>query len=202
MILQEQYEYIVDELAGKGWVSIPEFIPVESVKLMLNEQKDLLEQGRFRNAGVGRGQNFQVRPEIRGDKVMWLDNESLSVLQKSYLQKIEDLRVIFNRELFLGLNSFECHFTQYPPNTFYKKHKDQFQQASHRIISCLLYLNLNWKKEYGGQLRIYTPEDDPEKYVDIIPHAGTFVCFRSEDIPHEVLPTQKERYSVTGWLRR
>ncbi|MDQ3394242.1 MAG: 2OG-Fe(II) oxygenase [Bacteroidota bacterium] len=200
--MQEQYGYIVDELADKGWVAIPEFISLDIVKLMLDEQKELIEQGKFRDAGVGRGENFQVRPEIRGDKVMWLNNDNLSALQKVYLQKVEELRLMCNQELYLGLNSFECHFSQYPPNSFYKKHIDQFKETRHRVISCLLYLNFDWNEEFGGQLRIYTPEDDPDKFIDIIPHAGTFVCFRSDDIPHEVLPTYKERFSVTGWLRR
>ncbi len=200
--MQVEHENILNGLEEKGWVSIPNFLPLEVVKKLLQEQIDLIEHGKFRDAGVGRGENFQVRPEIRGDKVMWLDNENLSSLQKIYLDKIEELRLIFNREFFLGLNSFECHFSQYPPNSFYKKHVDQFKQVSHRIISCLLYLNLDWKEEFGGQLRLYSPEDDPDKYTDIIPHAGTFVCFRSADIPHEVLPTLVERYSVTGWLRR
>ncbi|MGB2150512.1 MAG: 2OG-Fe(II) oxygenase, partial [Cobetia amphilecti] len=34
------------------------------------------------------------------------------------------------------------------------------------------------------------------------PEAGTFVCFLSEQIPHEVLPTHQARASVTGWFRR
>lgn len=193
---------ILDDLSGQGWTVVSQFIPDHLVKKLLQEQKELLQQGEFRNAGIGKGETFQVKPEIRGDKVMWLDQEQLSSVQQEYLQKIEELRLLLNQEFYLGLKSFECHFSQYPPRTFYKKHVDQFKQTSYRIISCILYLNLDWKEEDGGQLRIYTPEDNPDIYQDILPVGGTFVCFRSEDIPHEVLPTQKERFSITGWLRR
>jgi SM-20-related protein len=196
------YDRLLDDLAGQGWSVVPEFLSDDLVKKILQEQKLLIHEGRFRNAGIGRGDSFQVRPEIRGDKVMWLDQGQLSNAQNEYLRKIEDLRILLNKEFFLGLNNFECHFAHYPPQTFYKKHIDQFKQTSYRIISCILYLNQEWKAEDGGQLRIYTPEDNPNHYFDVLPTAGTFVCFRSEDIPHEVLPTSRERYSVTGWLRR
>lgn len=33
------------------------------------------------------------------------------------------------------------------------------------------------------------------------PRAGTLVVFLSEDMPHEVLETQRERYSIAGWFR-
>ncbi|CAN5538976.1 2OG-Fe(II) oxygenase [soil metagenome] len=193
---------ILDDLAGQGWSVIPKFISDHLVEKLLQEQKDLLMQGQFRNAGIGKGETFQVKPEIRGDKIMWLDQEQISSVLQEYLQKIENLRMLLNQEFFLGLKNFECHFAQYPPHTFYKKHLDQFKQTTYRIISCILYLNTDWKEEDGGQLRIYTTEDNPEIYQDVLPIGGTLVCFRSEDIPHEVLPTQRERYSITGWMRR
>jgi SM-20-related protein len=35
---------------------------------------------------------------------------------------------------------------------------------------------------------------------DALPIAGRLVCFRSDVIEHEVLPSKKERLSVTGWM--
>jgi SM-20-related protein len=40
----------------------------------------------------------------------------------------------------------------------------------------------------------------PDGPVDILPLAGRLVCFRSDQIEHEVLPATRERLSLTGWL--
>ncbi|MDX1466999.1 MAG: 2OG-Fe(II) oxygenase, partial [Halomonas sp.] len=34
------------------------------------------------------------------------------------------------------------------------------------------------------------------------PQAGTFACFLSDSVPHEVLPTRLPRSSIAGWFRR
>jgi SM-20-related protein len=68
-----------------------------------------------------------------------------------------------------------------------------------RIITSILYLNENWHKEDGGQLRIYTGENS---YQDILPQAGQLVIFLSSEFFHEVLPTNRERLSITGWYKK
>jgi SM-20-related protein len=197
-----KYKDLVEQLAEEGWATYPDFISPELVISLREELTLLYDNGEFREAGIGKGNNFQVRPEIRSDRVLWLDAQNLSKLQKSYWNKINDLRLLFNKEFYLGLKSFEAHFTKYPPGSFYKRHIDQFQQVPYRIISCLLYLNPDWKASYGGQLRIYLPhKNGGEKSVDIIPMAGTLAVFKSAEIPHEVLVTEKQRFSITGWMR-
>ena len=57
-------------------------------------------------------------------------------------------------------------------------------------------LNVVWKEEHGGHLRIYLP-DGP---LDILPVAGRIVCFRSDQLEHEVLPATRARLSLTGWM--
>lgn len=199
---REKILAIVDQLVEKGWSVTPDFIPAALVQDVLKEQKQLIAEGEFRRAGVGRGENLQVRPEVRRDEVMWLDQENLSPLQHQYWQVVDELRLTLNKELYLNLKGFEAHYTQYPPGAFYKRHIDQFKQVQYRIISCIIYLNADWKKEDGGQLRIYSNKDGLESFVDIWPQAGTFTCFMSDSIEHEVLPTNRERNSITGWIRR
>jgi SM-20-related protein len=36
--------------------------------------------------------------------------------------------------------------------------------------------------------------------LDVLPQAGRLVCFRSEQIEHEVLPATRPRFSITGWI--
>lgn len=192
---------IIDDIAEKGWALVDNFLSDEQVKNILQEQVELFREGAFRKAGIGKGENFQVRPEIRGDHVMWIDTKEASDHVNVYLNKIEALRQKINEEFYIGLKSFECHFATYPPESFYKKHLDQFKQVKYRILTCILYLNQQWTYKDGGLLRIYKDGENESDYIDIVPKAGTFVCFKSAEIYHEVLPTSRQRYSITGWLR-
>src|SRR5690606_37756962 len=120
---------LIDQLAAEGWATYPNFIAPELISSLREELITLYEQGEFRQAGVGKGSNFQVRPEIRSDKVLWLDPDNLSELQQSFWNEIEALRHLFNQEFYLGLKSFEAHFTKYPAGSFYKRHIDQFHNV-------------------------------------------------------------------------
>lgn len=197
--MDAQYELIADALAGQGWYAGEGLFPADFCRLLRDEQEELIEASKFRQAGIGTGSDFQVRPEIRSDRVLWLDPSSLSPLQQQYWNTIDSLRQYLKQALFQPLHEYEAHYAVYPPGSYYKRHIDQYVKASHRIISCILYLNENWKPEDEGLLRIYHSDDSFA--LDVQPVLGTFVCFRSADIPHEVLPTKAHRYSITGWMR-
>jgi len=64
------------------------------------------------------------------------------------------------------------------------------------VVSMVIYLNPNWQPGDGGELRLY-PSDG--SVINIAPKAGTLALFLSE-LEHEVLPTLKPRYSITGWM--
>lgn len=197
---ENQFSLIIDDLVEKGWSISRDFIPIDLIHRIRNEQIALLEAGEFRQAGVGKGTDFKVRTEIRSDQVLWLNEDEISPEVGIYWKKVMDLKSHINADLYLGLKAFECHFATYPPGSFYKRHLDQFQAVSYRKLSCILYLNEEWQETYGGQLRIFTNENFTE-HVDIFPEGGVFACFLSDKIYHEVLPTTKQRYSLTGWLR-
>lgn len=193
---------IIDAIADKGWsVSLNLFDP-KFLDELINEEKKLWEEGEFRKAGVGTGADKKVRPEIRSDHVLWLDESELTDLQRQYWNRIDELKTALNRSLYLGLNDYEAHFAVYPPGSFYTKHLDQFAKVRERTISCILYLNKDWGIDDGGQLRIYHSENEADGFLDVQPHFGTFVCFRSDTVYHEVLPANRDRFSLTGWLKR
>lgn len=188
---------IVERLAGPGWAVCPGFINPQHLELLATEAAALWKNGEFRHARVGIGPQRQLRPEIRSDHVLWLDESDASPALAAYLALIEQLRLALNQALFLGLFSFEVHLTVYPAGSFYQRHVDQFQGTRHRIVSCILYLNRDWQPADGGQLRLYPPDG----MVEIYPEGGTLVVFLSEGIEHEVCPAKRERFSLTGWLR-
>lgn len=192
---------IADDLVDRGWTVRADFLPPADSAALTEEARELWESGAFRHAGVGRGAELRIVPEIRGDRVRWLDPDRPSPAQRPYLERLEALRATLNRELCLGLAGFEGHLAVYPPGTFYVKHLDNFRGARHRRVSCILYLNPHWREGDGGELRLYTGPDGAGPWVDIPPRAGTLACFLSATVHHEVLPARRERFSLTGWLR-
>jgi SM-20-related protein len=200
--MEDLLDYISQAIYQNSYVVVDDFVDESYRKALLVEQTDFLNQGQFKKAAVGKGDQKQVRAEIRSDEVLWMDPTALSPLQVVFWEKIEELKQVLNRRCFLGLKSFEGHFARYPIGSFYKRHVDQFHAVPHRIVTVILYLNDSWTEADGGQLRMYFPKDDgSERIEDVLPVGGRLVVFLSEEIPHEVMPTQKERISITGWLR-
>ncbi|EON76090.1 oxidoreductase, 2OG-Fe(II) oxygenase family [Lunatimonas lonarensis] len=195
-------EAIAQAVYEQGWVVVDDYLPEVLRSQLLGEQQELLSEGSFRHAGIGKGESFTIKPEIRSDRVLWMDERALSPVQERYWSLMERLRQAINRRCFLGLRSFECHFAVYPPGSFYKRHLDQFQAVKYRVVTVILYLNEEWEESFGGELRMYLPSSDKEeRLVDVLPKGGRLVVFLSGEIPHEVLPTTQDRASITGWFR-
>lgn len=191
----------LDQLAERGFFVGERAFEASFAAALAGEARAAWQEGAYHRAGVGRG--AELRPEIRTDHVWWLDPGALTALQADYWRAIEALRRAANHELYLGLEDFEAHFAVYPPAGHYGRHLDRFERTGRRTLSCLLYLNDDWQLEDGGLLRAYLPAaEGGEESLDVLPRAGTFVCFRSDTIWHEVLPARRERFSLTGWLRR
>lgn len=193
-------EDTADALAEQGWIVLPDFLPIDKVRELRAQAQAQWDAGEFHAAGVGRGQELSVNESIRNDQVQWLERSTSGALA-DYQAFIEALRQNLNRLLYLGLFEFESHFAIYPPGAFYKRHLDNFRGTSTRLITAVLYLNESWQESDCGQLRFYTDGTDGGEYIDVFPHAGTLVLFRSTRFWHEVMPARKERFSLTGWLR-
>lgn len=158
--------------------------------------------GDFRPAGVGRGASLRVVPEVRNDRVCWLDPATPEPPFRRWLDRMEGLRQTLNRELALGLFEYEAHLTVYPPGASYNRHLDRFSDAAERTVSVILYLNEGWRATDGGALRLYLDQPGTGPWLDTSPEAGTVVAFLSDRFWHEVLPAGRERLSITGWFRR
>jgi SM-20-related protein len=189
---------IITDLTSQGWSLARDFLAPEAIVALAAEARVLSEAGALQPASVGRGPGAEVRAEIRRDQIRWLDEGSPTPSEMHYWARIEALRRALNRELFLGLESFEAHYAVYPPGSFYRRHLDRFATADERSISCSLYLNADWKPGDGGELRL----DLEHEAVEITPQMNTLVIFRSDEIWHEVRPAARVRFSLTGWFRR
>lgn len=195
--LIQDWEQIADQLATQSYTVVDDFLSAEQVLLFHELSLQYYQSGQFKNAGVGRAHHYTKKEQIRGDQILWLDEHSSEPLIRNFWEDISLLRQYLNRTCFLGLHSGEFHFAVYPVGKEYKRHLDVFKDSDARKISVIVYLNPEWKPEWGGALRLFLPEGE----VDIYPLGGRMVCMRSELIEHAVLPVKKERYSLTGWLK-
>jgi SM-20-related protein len=195
---------IADEVARRGWVRAPGFLEPREWRALGDQGRARWEEGDFRHAGVGRGADFRVRPEIRNDRVLWLDPAEGLGPERRYFERIEALRRALNERLYLGLFRFEAHYAAFPAGARYHRHLDRFRGAGHRIVTCLLYLNEAWRDTDSGALRLYTAAADEvaERFEDVLPIGGTLVVFLADRFEHEVLPARRLRMSLTGWLCR
>ena len=187
-------------LAEEGWAVVNTMVPDTLARVLLTEARAKHESDLLERAGIGRVDGHAIDSAIRRDKTLWFDRSTPA--QSAYLDIMETLRLEVNKELYLGLFSFETHFAAYEPGGFYKRHVDAFKGAKNRMLSTVFYLNPDWVEGDGGELVIYNEDiDSPKELGRIAPELGTFLVFLSEDIPHEVLPTRNDRYSIAGWFR-
>lgn len=185
---------ILEEIEQKGYSLCDDFVTESETEVFLSKIKELQEQNSFKQAGIGNKNLKQSNAEIRNDSISWLEKEENT--DSLFLNKIDELILNLNRRFYLGLNDYEFHFAHYAPGSFYKKHKDSFQSDDARKITVILYLNQNWKKGNGGELKLYL--ENKEEIIE--PLAGRVLVFESH-MEHEVLESKTDRYSITGWLK-
>ncbi len=190
------FDRIADGLADHGYAVVDQFLSQTEVNAILQTEEFQPEGTFFKKAGIGNAVSLQIQEAVRGDYIHWVDKKNSSNPVQVYLNRLEELIQFLNRSLFLSLKDIEVHMTIYPTGSFYKRHLDQFKQDDHRKLSVIFYLNIDWKEEHGGQLRMYLPDQS----LDVLPFAGRLVIFRSDQIEHEVLPATRPRLSITGWM--
>lgn len=181
---------LISNLLEKGWFYQEKFFPSEVVDNLVKECKSRF----FVKAGIGK--NKSIDESIRSDNISWLTESEPSESVIKYLNFIKELSKNLNRQLFLGINDFEAHFANYPVGSFYSPHFDNFKGMNNRVITVIIYLNREWTDGDGGEICLYS---DNKKML-LNPTGRSILCFISSDILHEVLPTNKERMSLTGWM--
>ena len=196
LFVSPTFERIADGLAENGFAVADQFLSPDEVNNILTLDEFKTGLGHFKKAGIGKSQGLHINESVRGDYIQWVDKNSAAEPVKVYLERLMNLIQFLNENLFLSLKDYEVHLTIYPKGSFYKKHLDQFNRDDHRKLSIICYLNKAWNENYGGQLRMHLSE----KVLDFLPIAGRLICFRSDLIEHEVLPSTRPRLSLTGWV--
>lgn len=199
-----------DEISQRGWTQHPQAVDHSICRKLLSLAQDRYEVGRFRPARIGAGSRSTNDLSVRGDEILWL--QSGAQHDDQILQALADLRKTLNEQLRIGLCREEFHWARYPVGTGYQRHLDcpptrslssgdsgSLPSAAGRRVSCLLYLNPDWKQEWGGHLEIESP--DQKTSHQIMPKIGQMVIFRSDLVWHQVRPSLYPRWSLCGWFR-
>lgn len=193
---------LADTLSEQGWLELDltHRLHAGLLPALYREVATLSNTDAMDLAGVGRGADLVQDHRVRRDKIAWL--EGITEPQGLLFQTFDTLMAGLNQRLYLGLKRFEAHYATYQPGDFYKRHVDSFRGRSSRMVSLVIYLNEDWGLEDGGELRLFHPENDDLPMGLVRPKAGRAVLFLSEEIPHEVLPAKRTRFSIACWFRR
>jgi SM-20-related protein len=191
------FEKIAEDLIGKGYSIQPNGLAPDLADALWQHVRKMSED-KFDPAGIGRDNAHMLNNFVRTDEICWINGDSPA--GADWLAWASELQTYLNRRLFLGLFSFESHFAHYAPGDFYKRHVDAFKGEANRMLTVVVYLNPGWQPDDGGELVIYTDENDAEG-IRVTPAFATLVTFLSEEFPHEVLAAKRDRYSIAGWFR-
>ncbi|MDR3384724.1 2OG-Fe(II) oxygenase [Cupriavidus basilensis] len=188
-------------LEEHGWAVSDDLIDTTLAARLHAESRAAWEAGLFHPARIGRGEATARDAGIRGDSILWLDDAPPGAARADFQAWAAGLREALNERYFLGLKREEFHFSHYPVGTAYKKHVDQHRATLHRKISLVLYLNPEWSERDGGELALYGQDDGATELHRVLPQRARLAVFRSDLVPHEVLPCRKTRWALTGWFR-
>ncbi|MCB1790087.1 MAG: 2OG-Fe(II) oxygenase [Gammaproteobacteria bacterium] len=190
---------IAQAIERQGYAIVDGALPASIVDALFVHFTALPDDALTR-AGIGREDAHQLNRFVRTDDTHWLD--AVQAADRAFLGWMETLRLGINRHLYLGLFDYEAHYARYAPGAFYRRHLDAFD-GSHRnrVLSTVLYLNPSWQPGDGGEMLLYAPGDGGGLLATVEPVYGRLAVFLSESFPHEVVATQRTRYSIAGWFR-
>jgi SM-20-related protein len=185
----------LNHFQDNGFIIIDDLSEHVIPQFLCDQIDELVAASRMKQATIGKAQFNQINTSERGDLIHWVDPTNCDSTTTTLLKQLDEIKMELNRAFYLGLRGFECHLTQYPIGTYYKKHVDRHKNGSARRVSVVYYLNPTWAPGDGGELVIYTND----RSIRVEPVFGRLALFLSE-LEHEVLHTSIVRKSLTGWM--
>ncbi len=196
--MNSPFDLLIDSYLANDFGVDNCFLNKDLVKGLQQNILQMQKEEKMTAAGIGNNVVKDPRQKMRGDKIFWMDKENSNVFEQEFLLLVDDFIEYLNRTCYTGINSYEFHYAVYEEGSFYKRHKDQFNNDDNRKFSLISYLNDDWLEADGGQLLVY-PEEGVQ---EISPRSQTAVFFKSNEMEHEVTIANRSRMSITGWLKR
>ena len=196
--MTQHFDLLIDTYLENNIGIDPLFLPVALCEGLQENILTLQREGKMIPAQVGNAVHKDPHQNMRSDKIYWMDKAHGNSFENEFLLIAENFVKHLNMTCYTGINDFEFHYALYEAGSFYKRHKDQFKNDSNRKYSLISYLNDGWTDEDGGQLCIY----QQEVAQTVLPHSQTTVFFKSDEMEHEVTKANRNRMSITGWLKQ
>ncbi len=179
----------LDKFVDDGWIVIDDVFD-RTALLALQAESGFID---YRDAELTAGVRIS---DIRGDRIRWITENFFAGY--FYIQSINALGMLFNRNLFAGIRHSEAHYACYPVGFGYQWHSDNPAGRDERVISAVFYLNDEWTASDGGALEVV---DKHGVHHNVMPVANRLVIFDS-DLQHQVQIAHRQRYSIATWMRR
>jgi len=195
--LEKIFDQLIDSFIENKVGIAENFLSKDLSEHLITNLIGLFKDKLMLSAGTGNDTLVVHDKMYRSDKIYWLDRAHNDVHENSFFDLMDTFISHLNRTCYTGITGYEFHYTLYETGSFYKKHVDQFRNNEVRQYSMIMYLNENWVEEDGGQLCIHHADN----LQNISPVNGKSVFFKSSELAHEVLITNKPRMSITGWLK-
>ena len=190
---------VIHDLYHCGYSYIDNFLPHILIDGLHKNIQDIHEHQQLSHAQIGRGKSHKLLTNIRTDKTHWILGDK--PYEAEFLTMLHHIQTMLNQNLMLGLFDIEAHYAVYEENDFYQRHYDSFKGQKNRIVSLVVYFNSDWHNNDGGFLHLYHDLQQQEPFAVIKPHYNHAIFFLSEEIPHEVTMTHRNRYSIACWFR-
>lgn len=200
---------LASSLNARGWATA-EFITSDAVSVV---REEIANVARFYTPGeiwlgaADAGAQISVK-SVRGDRIFWMDpdqieagrfrvlGEMLAAIDKLVLDELS------RRAPRLASLADRTHamLAEYPGRgSRFVRHVDNTGRDGRRL-TVLCYLNPDYAEAHGGALKVYPEDDvDGERGEEVAPAGGVITMFYADQIPHEVLPSHRERHSFTVW---
>ncbi len=194
--MQNSFDTLIDSFIQDKIGITQNFLNIKLAAHLKENLLRLFAEKQLQNAGTGNDALATQDKAVRGDMIYWLDREHNDTHENNFFDLMDEFVTYLNATCYTGITGYEFHYALYPIGSFYKKHVDQFKNNSVRQFSMITYLNADWKEEDGGQLCVHqngTKQNIP-------PSDGKSVFFKSSELEHEVLLSNKARMSITGWF--
>jgi SM-20-related protein len=197
ILLEKIFNTLIDSFIANKVGIADDFLSVSLAQHLKENLSKLYADKLMLSAGTGNEVVVNHDKLVRSDVIYWLDRKHNNKHENDFFDLMDRFVAYLNSTCYTGITGYEFHYTLYEKGSFYKKHIDQFQQNGSRAYSMVMYLNDDWKQNDGGELRIHHQGSEQ----NIAPLNGKSVFFKSSELAHEVLVTNKPRLSITGWLK-
>ena len=132
--LNPLYEKVIDGLMADKYSIVDNFFSREEVLALRKSLLEKYEEDKFRKSAIGNQANEQVIEAIRGDFILWLDEDKANAAERAFFAKLNDFQEYLNRTCFMGINEKEFHYAVYPEGTFLQKASGYFPERQPQEI--------------------------------------------------------------------